>query len=62
MMIFNLDKSFDRYLLIQMAELAKQYKEPYDSHDEPAKRNNAPLEQKMKFFNELLTAKINKEF
>jgi len=60
--MFDLKNSYDRYLLIKMGELAKKYQEPYDSKDESARRNNTPLEQKMNFFNELLTDKWNNKF
>lgn len=46
--------SMDRILIIKMAELAKEYKKPYDDMDREASANNSALKEKWGIYRDLL--------
>lgn len=50
----DLENEAERYLIIKMAELAKQWKEPHDDEDREQMRKNAPLEDKYEVYKEML--------
>jgi len=51
---YRFDDEWTRKLIIKMADLARQYQEPYDSRDIKAHDNNGPLEQRWIVYAELL--------
>ena len=58
-MTINLKNPTVRYLIIKMAELAKNYQEPYDDHDMTAYKNNEKLFPKWDTYEEMLLDALN---
>lgn len=61
-MAFNLKNSTTRYLIIKLAELAKDYQEPYDDRDMAAYENNKELFPKWEVYKDMLIDAWNGEF
>ena len=51
---YKFNDAWTRKLIIKMADLARQYQEPYDDRDAKAYDNNRPLEQRWIIYAELL--------
>lgn len=60
-MTINLKNSTVRYLIIKMAELAKDYQEPYDDRDMAAFKNNEKLSLKWEVYEEIFIDAWNGE-
>lgn len=58
-MTINLKNPTVRYLIIKMAELAKNYQEPYDDRDMTAYKNNEKLFPKWDTYEEMLLDALN---
>ena len=60
--MLEIENASVRYLIIKMGKLAEKWQEPYDHYDEPARRNNLPLEEKWRVYADMLEDAMKGEF